>query len=112
MTTVSICLDNGCGCKAWCQKEGHLGGICGDGHTCICSPTANVEKNKQYIRGEYKLTIINNGGSDFNEQTRQGIIDTYFQVYPQIRSRFNQRARKDIQITIDPGYNGAAYVCK
>ena len=26
----------GCTCDAWCRGRGCRGGICGDGHTCIC----------------------------------------------------------------------------
>ena len=32
-------VESGCGCEAWCQKNGEKYGICGDGHTCICSST-------------------------------------------------------------------------
>ncbi len=108
---VFNCSENGCGCRAWCQKQGHPGGICGDGHTCICSPKIE-KKNEEYVRGQYKLTIINNAGNDFNEQMRQSITDTYFKIYPQIQSRFNRDARKDIQIKIDPNYDSIAYACK
>jgi len=108
---VLNCSENGCGCNAWCQKEGHPGGICGDGHTCLCS--LKIEKNKEeYVREQYKLTIINDAGSDFNEKIRQSIIDAYFQIYPQIQSRFNHDARKDVSIKIDPSYNGIASACK
>ena len=27
----------GCTCDAWCRERGHRDGICGDGHTCICT---------------------------------------------------------------------------
>jgi len=108
---VSTCLENGCGCNAWCRKEGHPGGVCGDGHTCMCSAKAE-RKSGEYVRGQYKLTIINNAGSIFNEQMRERIVETYFQVYPQIHERFNSGARKDVKITIDPNYDGVAYACK
>ncbi|CAF0924696.1 unnamed protein product [Rotaria sordida] len=100
--------EQGCGCGTWCRKEGYAGGICGDGHTCICSSKSD-KKNDEYVRGQYKLTIINNIGNDLNEMMRQSIIDAYFQIYPQIQLRFNKRARKDVQIKIDPNYDGIAY---
>ena len=40
------------------------------------------------------------------------MVDTNFQVYLPIRSRFNNQTRKDVQLTIDPGYSGVAYACK
>jgi len=100
--------ENGCGCRAWCQKRGHPGGICGDGYTCICSPKIE-KKNKEYVRGQYKLPIINDADNDFNEQMRKRLIDAYFKFYPQIQSHFNHDARKDVQIKIDPNYDGIAY---
>lgn len=96
-----------------CQKEGHLGGICGDGDTCICSAKTEVKKkNEEHVRGKYKLIIVNNAGDIFNEQMRQSIISIYFEVYPQIQVRFNLNARKNVQIKIDPKYDGIAYACK
>lgn len=64
-----------------------------------------------YVSGPWKLTIINNDGG-FAQETRQRIIDTFFQNYPQIQPRFNGGARQDVQLTIDPGYNGVAYAGK
>ncbi len=64
-----------------------------------------------YLSGPWKLVIINND-DDFAQSTRQRLIDTFFQVYPQIQPRFNSGTRKDIQVTIDPGYNGVAYAGK
>jgi hypothetical protein len=61
-----------------------------------------------YTSGPWKLVIINND-SGFAQSTRQRLIDTFFQVYPQIQPRFNSGTRKDIQVTIDPNYNGVAY---
>lgn len=79
----------------------------------MCSAKIEIEKkNEEHVRGQYKLTIINNAGNDFNKQMKQSIIDTYFQIYPQIQSRFNHDARKDVQIKIDPNYDGIAYACK
>ena len=43
---------------------------------------------------------------------RRSIIDTYFEVYPQMHSRFNSNAQKHVQIKIDPNYDGIAYACK
>jgi hypothetical protein len=40
------------------------------------------------------------------------VMISYFQIYPQIQSRFNRDARKDVQIKIDPNYDGIAYACK
>ncbi len=38
-----VILGDECTCDAWCRKYGHKnGGICGDGHTCICSSYTNL----------------------------------------------------------------------
>ena len=76
-------VDCGCSCQAWCQKNGQPYGICGDGDTCLCSSKLD-EKSKEYIRGQYKLTIVDHDTNGFDEQTQQRIIDTFFQVYPRI----------------------------
>lgn len=64
-----------------------------------------------YISGSWKLTIVNNDNG-FTQDTRQRIIDTFFHAYPQMQPRFNVAARKEVQLTIDPGYNGVAYAGK
>ena len=95
----------------WCRGQGYSDGICGDGHTCLCSAKTD-NKSKEYIREQYRLTIIDNDADGLDEQTRQEIINTFFHVYPRILLRFNRQAKKDIHIKIDPDYDGVAYACK
>lgn len=64
-----------------------------------------------YISGPWKLTIVNNDNG-FAQDTRQRVIDTFFHAYPQMQPRFNVGARKEVQLTIDPSYNGVAYACE
>lgn len=85
-------VESGCSCHVWRQKNGQQHGTCGDGDTCICTSNAD-EKSKEYIRGQYKLTITHQDTNGFGEQTRQGIVDTFSQVYRRILSRFNRRAK-------------------
>ncbi len=39
--TITIFLPEktnaGCTCDAWCRGRDYRGGICGDGHTCMCN---------------------------------------------------------------------------
>ena len=60
MLVVAIILPEttyaGCTCDAWCRGRGHRGGVCGDGHTCLCDGKRrprSVEESVDII--EYKV---------------------------------------------------------
>ncbi len=69
MKTIAICLfavsmivrfvESGCGCEAWCNKNGKQYGICGDGHTCRCSLTPITDP------GRVKLIYFNRNHLSF-----------------------------------------------
>lgn len=61
-----------------------------------------------YTWNTYYLTIVDNS-SVLPSSTRQMIVNTFFEVYPQMTSRFNPSASKTVTLTIDPNYSGAAY---
>ncbi|UJR13660.1 hypothetical protein I4U23_000672 [Adineta vaga] len=64
-----------------------------------------------YTSGNYKLTIVNND-PNFDQNTRQRCIDTFFATMPQMYDRFNRNGcTRDVVITIDPGYNGVTHEC-
>jgi hypothetical protein len=67
MKTIGVCLfivlmlmtfqtvEGGCGCEAWCRKNGQQYGICGDGHTCICSSNPITDTGRVMIIETFEL---------------------------------------------------------
>jgi hypothetical protein len=58
-------------------------------------------------RKGYTLTFISKD-SAFSASTKQQMIATFFEVYPQEAKRFNPQTRKQITFIIDPAYAGVA----
>ena len=48
-------IGGSCGCEAWCRKKGQQYGICGDGHTCVCSATPITDAGKLIIIKQFKV---------------------------------------------------------
>ncbi|CAF1543921.1 unnamed protein product, partial [Adineta steineri] len=50
-TTKTVTADDGftegttCGCAKWCSEQGEPFGVCGNGHTCICTKTKATEED-------------------------------------------------------------------
>jgi hypothetical protein len=55
----------------------------------------------------YTLIFINRD-STFSPRVKQRLIKTFFTVYPEEASRFNQKTAKKVTFIIDPGYKGVA----
>lgn len=53
------------------------------------------------------LIFINKDAS-FDQQVKQKMEETFFEVYPQLVKRFNRNAVKKVTFIIDPDYNGVA----
>ncbi|TGD80904.1 secretory protein [Hymenobacter wooponensis] len=78
---------------------------------CHSGPTNSVERKyyeKETItRQGYTLTFISKD-SAFSANTKQKMINTFFDVYPREAKRFNPKTRKQITFVIDPAYAGVA----
>lgn len=71
-------------------------------------PMVSSADSTAYTSNGYTLTFVNNASS-FSPTTKQKLIDTFFEVYPQMVGRFNSSASKSVTVTIDPSYSGVAY---
>ena len=73
-------------------------------------PTSNesVLTTKTYNREGYTL-IFKNTDATFALATREKMVNTFFNVYPKLATRFNTQAPGTVTFVIDPNYSGAAY---
>ncbi|ASZ12301.1 basic secretory family protein [Chitinophaga pendula] len=60
-----------------------------------------------YTSNGYTLTFTNKDAG-FDDAIRQRFVDIFFQVYPQLLSRFNTGASKSVTFIVDPAYTGVA----
>ncbi|UCS95818.1 basic secretory family protein [Echinicola marina] len=67
-----------------------------------------VEDKEVIKKGKYTLTFINQD-HDLDETVKEGLIKTFFKVYPKMVKDFNHEATKLVTVTIDTAYNGVAY---
>lgn len=58
--------------------------------------------------GPYTLIFTNNDGS-VKSSIREKMVKTFFQVYPQLVTKFNPVAPTTVYFIIDPTYTGVAY---
>ena len=49
-----------------------------------------------------------NKDENFNPETKQALIETYFINYPKLAKKFNKKTRKEVTFVIDPDYDGVA----
>lgn len=56
----------------------------------------------------YELTFINED-PHLNPDTKKGLINTFFEVYPKLAKDFNQNSIKHVKVKIDTAYGGVAY---
>ncbi|KAA2238939.1 secretory protein [Chitinophaga agrisoli] len=55
------------------------------------------------------LTVVfTNNYSNLDDALRQRMVNTFFSVYPQLRTRFNTNAATSVTFIMDPNYNGVA----
>lgn len=56
----------------------------------------------------YSFKLINKS-EKFTNTTKTAMVDLFFDVYPMMVAYINPDAQKELLVTIDPAYNGAAY---
>ncbi|MCG2613210.1 basic secretory family protein [Terrimonas sp. NA20] len=69
--------------------------------------TTGYHSSQTITKKKFTLVIINKDSS-FSNETRQRMIDAFFEVYPKEVKRFNQEALQKVTFVIDPAYTGVA----
>ncbi len=60
-----------------------------------------------YTSNGLTVTFTNND-PNLDDALRQRMVNTFFSVYPQLRTRFNTNAATSVTFIMDPNYNGVA----
>ncbi|MGY4384794.1 hypothetical protein ACVWYN_001828 [Pedobacter sp. UYP24] len=55
----------------------------------------------------YQLVFISKA-PDFDPNTKQNLINTYFKVYPKLVKKFNKKTTKEVLFVVDTAYKGVA----
>ena len=63
---------------------------------------------EKFSRNGYELIFINQD-PDLDPETKMGLINTFFKVYPELAKDFNPKTLKKVEVKIDTSYNGVAY---
>lgn len=66
-------------------------------------------QEKETVSKKGKTLIFVNQDPDLNPEVKEGLIKTYFKVYPKMSKDFNPLAIDTIEVTIDTAYTGVAY---
>jgi hypothetical protein len=69
--------------------------------------TASAQQTQVFSKNGYKLTFTNYDATlDTAEQ--QGLINTFFTVYPELAKAYNKKTLKEVKMVIDTTYKGVA----
>lgn len=61
------------------------------------------------FRKKGKTLILRNDDPDFDTGVKEGLVHTFFKVYPKLAKRFNPKATDTVEVRIDTAYAGVAY---
>jgi hypothetical protein len=78
----------------------------------LANPTSRPTEKVVAIEKEYRhdglaLRLVNRS-PELPHPNVQGLVDTFFKVYPVLRSTYNPSAASEVTILIDPEYKGLA----
>lgn len=68
-----------------------------------------LAQEKEIITKKGKTLIFVSQDPDLNPAVKDGLIETYFKVYPKMAKDFNPLAIDTIEVKIDTAYDGVAY---
>lgn len=70
--------------------------------------SCNGQQSESFENKAYELTFINQD-QDLDPATKQGLVNTFFKVYPILVEDFNKKAIKHVTVEVDTAYGGVAY---
>ncbi|MFI2742794.1 basic secretory protein-like protein [Zhouia sp. PK063] len=70
--------------------------------------TAQAQKTETFTK-KGKTLILTNEDPNFNAEVKEGLINTFFTVYPKLCKTYNKKAIDTVRVKIDTSYTGVAY---
>ncbi|APU67005.1 hypothetical protein C723_2395 [Christiangramia flava JLT2011] len=70
--------------------------------------TVFAQGTENFKKKGYELTFINQD-PDLNPDTKDGLVNTFFKVYPKLVKDFNKNSIEHVTVEIDTAYGGVAY---
>ena len=77
--------------------------------TFILFSLSVIAQDKETFTNDEYTVVFQNEDPNFNPDVKDGLIRTFFLVYPKMVEVFNPKAPKFLEIKIDTAYNGVAY---
>jgi hypothetical protein len=77
--------------------------------TFILFSLSVIAQDKETFTNDEYTVVFQNEDPNFNTDVKDGLIETFFLVYPKMVEVFNPKALKSLEIKIDTAYNGVAY---
>lgn len=70
--------------------------------------SAQAQQSETFKKKGYELTFYNED-PHLNPDTKKGLVNTFFEVYPVLVKDFNKNSIKHVKVKIDTAYGGVAY---
>lgn len=70
--------------------------------------SARSQQKETFTQGNYTLIFVNED-PDFNPKVKEGLVSTFFKVYPGLVNAFNSSSPTTLEVKIDTAYTGVAY---
>lgn len=72
-------------------------------------PHIHQAQESEVFQENGKTLIFTNEDPNFKEEVKNGLVNTFFKVYPNIAADFNPEVTDTIYVKIDTAYTGVAY---
>ena len=71
--------------------------------------TLGFSQQQETFKKKGKVLIFTNHDPNLNQDTKDGLVKTFFKVYPKLIKDFNPESMDTIRVKIDTEYDGVAY---
>ena len=77
--------------------------------TGLLVSTLAFSQQQETFEKKGKVLIFTNHDPNLNQDTKNGLVKTFFKVYPKLVKDFNPKSTDTIRVKIDTEYDGVAY---
>jgi hypothetical protein len=74
---------------------------------CFCSYFCSAQEKETFKRKGFTLNFTNLDKT-FDPAVRTRLIETFFEVYPELAAEYNPKTEKEVNFVIDTAYDGVA----